>query len=69
MSFTEIQQQVSQMSPEERDKLSAFLVALRIRENDLFSEVSRRLDDPSDQWIDWEQAKNDLGFTDDELRP
>lgn len=69
MSFTEIQQQVSQMSPEERDKLSAFLVALRIRENDLFSEVSGRLDDPSDQWIDWEQAKNDLGFTDDELRP
>jgi hypothetical protein len=69
MSFTEIQQQVSQMSPEERDKLSAFLVALRIRENDLFSEVSKRLDDPSDQWIDWEQAKNDLGFTDDELRP
>ena len=69
MSFTEIQQQVSQMSPEERDKLSAFLVALRIRENDLFSEVSKRLDDPSDQWIDWEQAKNDLGFTDEELRP
>ena len=69
MSFTEIQQQVSQMSPEERDKLSAFLVALRIRENDFFSEVSRRLDDPSDKWIDWEQAKNDLGFTDEELRP
>ena len=69
MSFTEIQQQVSQMSPEERDKRSAFLVALIIRENDLFSEVSRRLDDPSDKWIDWEQAKNDLGFTDEELRP
>jgi len=69
MSFTEIQQQVSQMSPEERDKLSDFLVALIIRENDFFSEVSGRLDDPSDKWIDWEQAKNDLGFTDEELRP
>ena len=68
MSFTEIQQQISQMSPEERDKLSAFLVVLRIRENDFFSEFSRRLDDPSDKWIDWEQAKNDLGFTDEELR-
>jgi len=36
MGFTEIQQQVSQMSPEGRDKLSAFLVALRIQENDFF---------------------------------
>ncbi len=69
MSLTEIQQQVSQMSPEERDKLSAFLVALRSRESAFFSEVSRRLDDPSEKWIDWDQAKNELGFTDEELRP
>ena len=57
------------MSPEERDKLSAFLVALRIRENEFLSEVSRRIADPTEKWIDWEQAKNDLGFTDEELRP
>lgn len=37
--------------------------------NCIFSEISRRLDDPSDKWINWEQAMNDLGFTDEELRP
>jgi hypothetical protein len=62
MKLTEIEREVSQLAPDSRRKLMAFLVSLEIRDQkEVRSELTRRLDDKSEaNWIPLEQVKKQL---------
>lgn len=59
MSVAELKSEVEKLSPEERNQFSAFLVALRIREDKEFrEELTRKIDDHQpENWISLEDLK------------
>jgi hypothetical protein len=62
MSLAEVQSQAAALSSEERRKLAAFLVTLRMKETDEWSRATSagQVKDES-KWISLEEAKRRLG--------
>ena len=65
MGFVEVQTAVEQWSPDEQDRLAAFLTVLRLRRDpEYLKEVDRRLDDndPS-HWLTLKELHEKLSDT------
>lgn len=61
MNFSVLQQELESLPPKQQDRLSAFLTSLRMRRDGIISEVTRRLDDKTEQnWSSWDDVKADL---------
>lgn len=60
MNFGALQHELESLPPEQQDKLSAFLITLRMKRDGMLAEISRRIDDPeSSNWVSWERVKNE----------
>lgn len=61
MNYSVLQQELELLPPDQQDRLSAFLTSLRMRRDGIISEITRRLDDRSEQnWSSWDDVKADL---------
>ena len=61
MNFSGLQQELQALSPEQQDRLSAFLTSLRMKRDGITAEICRRLDDKDEKnWGTWGSVKEDL---------
>jgi len=61
MDFSAIQEELLALSPDEQDKVSAFLVSVRLKRDGLLKVVSDRLNDTDRRnWVAWEDLKPEL---------
>ena len=67
MNVTMLQEELQRLPPDQQDRICAFLTTLRMKRDGLISEITRRLDDTSEQrWIAWEDVKKDLDLSSSE---
>jgi hypothetical protein len=60
MNFGALQHELESLPPEEQDKLSAFLITLRMKRDGMLAEISRRIDDTNpENWVSWERVKDE----------
>ncbi|MFC7337627.1 hypothetical protein ACFQY0_10600 [Haloferula chungangensis] len=60
MNAATIEKELIALSPEQQDRISAFLVFLRLKRDGLLEEVSSRLNDGnSENWVLWEELESE----------
>jgi len=60
MNIGALQHEMESLPPEQQDKLSAFLITLRMKRDGMLAEISSRIDDPDPgKWVSWESVKNE----------
>lgn len=62
MDFASLQTELEALPPEDQNRASAFLTALRLKREGLFNSGTSRLDNPNQRWIKWDDAKSELGI-------
>lgn len=68
MDVITLQNEIQQLPGHLKDRLAAFLTALRMRRDGQDLEIQRRLDDPNpENWKSWEQVKVDLSISDSDV--
>ncbi len=62
MELTALEKEIERRTPQEQDRLAAFLSSLRAkRDPEYLRELDRRLDDRSpDQWLTLDELKHEL---------
>jgi len=59
MNIGALQHEMESLPPEQQDKLSAFLITLRMKRDGMLAEISSRIDPDPGKWVSWESVKNE----------
>ena len=62
MNAAAIEKELTTLTPEQQDRISAFLVSLRLKRDGLLEEFSSRLNDGNPQnWVSWDDLNSEDG--------
>lgn len=60
MDVAALQNELQALPPEQQDRMSAFLTALRLQRDGGMTEIRGRLDDKSpESWLSWDDVKDE----------